>query len=69
MQTKSSSFKEAALNTSIGFVISLITQVVTSNLYGAEFTLFQNLQITAIFTVISLVRSYVIRRWFNKRDM
>ena len=65
MQSKLSSFYEAAVNVAIGYAINLGVQVVLYPLYGATFTLVQNISIGLVFTVVSLVRSYVIRRYFN----
>lgn len=66
MQSKRSSFVEALINTVIGYVINLGVQIVLYPMVGATFTLTQNLGIGLVFTVVSLVRSYVIRRWFNQ---
>ena len=65
-QSKLSSFYEALMNTFIGYFISLAVQLIVYPLYGATFTLHQNIQIGLIFMVVSIVRGYVIRRWFNK---
>ena len=66
MQTKRSSFIEAAINTVIGYIISLAVQMIAYPLFGHTFTLTQNLGLGVIFAVVSLVRGYVIRRWFNQ---
>lgn len=66
MQTRRSSFIEAAINTVIGYIISLAVQLVTYPAFGHTFTLTQNLGLGVIFAVVSLVRGYVIRRWFNQ---
>ena len=64
-QTRRGSFYEAAINTFIGFWISFIGQLIIYPAYGAEFTLMDNLHIGIWFMLISLARSYCIRRWFN----
>lgn len=66
MQSKLSSLSEAAVNVLIGYVINLVVQLLIYPAYGATFTLGENIQIGVVFTVVSLARSYVIRRWFNK---
>ena len=66
-QTRLSSLVEAVINTAIGFVISLALTAIVLPAYGHQVSLSQNLQITAIFTVASIVRSYTLRRWFNAR--
>jgi hypothetical protein len=65
-QTKKESFIEANVNTFIGFGISYITLLVVNALYGLELTLFDSLEITLIFTVVSIGRNYVVRRYFNR---
>jgi membrane protein implicated in regulation of membrane protease activity len=65
MQSRKSSFIEAVMNVAIGFIISFIAQLIIYPAYGARFTLLDNLQIGILFTLLSLLRSYVIRRWFN----
>jgi hypothetical protein len=54
-------------NVLIGYVVSLLVQLVVYPLFGATFTFAQNIQIGLIFMVVAIVRSYVIRRWFNAR--
>lgn len=66
MQSKRSSFVEALLNTAIGYVISLAVQLVAYPAFGHSFTLAQNLGLGVVFAAVSLIRGYVIRRWFNK---
>lgn len=67
MQTRLSSFLEALANTLIGYVISLVAQLIVYPLYGASFTFRQNIEIGLIFMAISIIRGYVIRRWFNAK--
>lgn len=66
-QTPLSSFIEAMLNTLIGYFLNLGVQLVVYPWFGATFTFGQNIQIGLIFMVVSISRSYVIRRWFNSR--
>lgn len=65
MQSRRSSFIEALTNTVVGYLLNLVVQLIVYPLYGATFTLEQNLSIGLIFLVVSLVRSYVLRRIFN----
>lgn len=67
MQSRLSSFIESMSNVLIGYVASLLVQLVVYPLFGATFTFAQNIQIGLIFMAVSIVRSYVIRRWFNAR--
>jgi hypothetical protein len=65
MQTKTQSFIEAWANVLVGYVVALISQLLVFPMFGIEIPFSSNLAIGAWFTVISLVRSYVLRRWFN----
>ena len=67
-QSRLGSLIEAAMNVAIGFGVALASQLVVFPLVGIHgVSLATNLEIGAWFTLISLVRSYVIRRWFNAR--
>jgi hypothetical protein len=67
MQTKKQSFIESLTNTAIGFTISFISTFGIFPLVGLHTSAQQNLLITVYFTLISILRGYVIRRWFNKK--
>ncbi len=56
---------EVATNIAIGLVVSFISQIVIFKLYDIHISVTQNVEITIWFTVISIIRSYLIRRWFN----
>ena len=58
---------EAFLNTLTGYIISVVAQVLIFPHYGVHLGLGENMQIVAIFTFISIVRSYFWRRFFNHR--
>lgn len=66
-QTRLASLFEAIVNVGIGFVVSVGITAVVLPAYGHPVGLGDNLQITGIFTVSSILRSYVVRRWFNAR--
>lgn len=68
MQTRLDSFFEALLNIVIGASLSFIAQYFVFPLYHIHIKSSENLQITAWFTVISIVRSYVIRRLCNGKS-
>ena len=67
MQTRWQSMVEAFLNTLTGYIISVVAQVLIFPHYGIHLGLGENMQIVAIFTAISIVRSYFWRRFFNRR--
>ena len=66
MQTKLQSLLESCLNIGSGFVISLIVwSYLVVPVWGLQVDMVDNLNITALFTVVSVVRSYLWRRFFN----
>lgn len=66
-QTKLSSFIEALMNVAIGFSINYIANLLIFPLFDMHISLIDNLWMGMIYTIISIVRSYVIRRWFNAK--
>lgn len=68
-QTRTDSAMETVTNTAVGFILSLITWRLVSLAYGIPMPMGENLEITGIFTVVSLARSYTIRRVFNGRTI
>lgn len=65
MQTKFGSFIEAWANIIVGFTINFFANLIVLPWFGMAVTPSKAFGIGIIFTVISLVRSYVLRRWFN----
>lgn len=66
-QSKLGSLIEAVINTAIGFVVSFAAWPVAAWMTGISYTAGQHWAVVAFFTVVSVARSYVIRRWFNAR--
>lgn len=66
-QTRLGSLIEALINTCIGFGINYTANLLIFPLFGFHITLGENFVMGLIYTVISVVRSYCIRRWFNAR--
>jgi len=64
-QTKLGSFIEAWANIAVGFSINFVANMLILPLFGFRVSAGGAFKIGLIFTVISLVRSYVLRRWFN----
>jgi hypothetical protein len=65
VQGRLESLIEALTNTAIGFGINLAANMTVLPAMGLPVTLAQGLWIGVIFTVISVARSYVVRRWFQ----
>jgi hypothetical protein len=65
-QTKKGSVTEALANIAVGFAVNFTANLIILPAFGfAALTVRTNLIIGVIYTGISLVRSYVLRRWFN----
>lgn len=66
-QTRLGSLIESCMNIAVGYLVALLSQLLIFPLFDINVSLTTNLWIGAWFTLISLIRSYVIRRWFNAR--
>lgn len=65
-QTKLESLLESLVNTASGFVVSLLVwSWIVVPVWKIPVSMGQNLAITALFTVVSVIRSYIWRRFFN----
>jgi hypothetical protein len=53
-------------STAIGFVIAYVASYTVLPMFGHHVTHGQNFWITAIFTLISLIRGWCVRRLFNR---
>lgn len=67
MQSKKHSLIESFTNVLIGYIVALLSQLAVFPLFDINVPFTDNLLIGVYFTAISLVRSYVIRRWFNQK--
>ena len=68
MQTKKQSLIESFINVLIGYLTALLSQVLIFPLFDIDVSFQDNLLIGLYFTIISLIRSYLVRRYFNKKD-
>jgi hypothetical protein len=66
-QSKTMSLVESLAQVVIGYFVSLAAQIVIFPLFGLRVSLSDNLLIGACFLIVSLARSYVLRRLFNAR--
>lgn len=65
-QSKWHSAIESVANIAVGFAVAMIAQIIVLPIYfDQHISIGGNMQIAAWFTVISLVRSYAMRRVFN----
>jgi len=65
MQTRFQSFIESLANIAIGYGVALGAQLLVFPLFSINIPMSSNVVIGIIFTLISLVRSYALRRFFN----
>lgn len=56
---------EAVANVAVGYLIAVSATVVVLPAFGYRVTAGDALGISAVFTAVSLVRSYALRRAFN----
>ena len=64
-QSRTMSFVEAVTNVIVGYGVAVATQILIFPMFGLHATLAQNLKIGAVFTVVSIARSYALRRLFE----
>lgn len=64
-QSRRASLIEACVNILVGYSVNMLANFALFPLFGWHITLEQNLLIGVFYTVISLVRSYTLRRAFN----
>lgn len=64
-QSKSMSLLETVLNVLIGYMIAVTAQIIIFPWFGIMVDLNTNLKIGMLFTVVSIVRGYALRRFFN----
>ncbi|WP_323037697.1 hypothetical protein [Pararhodobacter sp.] len=65
-QSRRMSLIEAITNVAVGYALALATQIVVFPWFGLHPSLGENLAISAIFVGISLLRSYTLRRLFER---
>lgn len=64
-QSRLMSLVESMVDNLIAFTISVAANFLVLPLFGLYPELWQSVGITLAFTAISIVRRYIVRRWFN----
>lgn len=64
-QSRRASLAESLANIAIGYCVAIAAQVVIFPLFGIYASASEHLAIGALFTLVSLVRSYALRRLFE----
>ena len=68
MQSKKQSFIESLTSTTIGIIIGIVLNLTILPIFGYPVSVSDSLWISIIFTSVSVIRSYIIRRWFNSKE-
>ncbi len=68
MQTKKQSFIESLTNVAVGFLVTIISLHIIFPLLGIENHSGKNILITMYLTLLSILRNYILRRFFNARQ-
>lgn len=66
MQSRRQSLIEAITNVVVGYALAVLTQIVVFPWFGLQIPFRDNLAIGAVFVMISLLRSYALRRLFER---
>lgn len=65
-QSRLMSLAEAVANVIVGYTAAVVTQILIFPIFGLHATLAQNLKLGLVFTVVSIGRSYALRRLFER---
>ena len=65
-QTRLESLIEVLFNILIGFFINFIANILILPMFGFNISATSAFSLGLVFTVISVARGYIIRRWFNE---
>ena len=66
MQSRRQSLIEAITNVVVGYLLAVLTQIVVFPWFRLQVSLGENLAIGCVFTWISLLRRYALRRLFAR---
>ena len=64
-QSRLMSMVEAVTNVAVGYGLAVVTQILIFPIFGLHTTLAQNLQMGLLFTGVSIIRSFLLRRLFE----
>lgn len=64
-QSRAMSLVEAIANVIGGYGVAVVTQFLIFPVFGLHTTLAQNLQMGGVFTIVSIARSFALRRVFE----
>ena len=64
-QSRAMSLVESVANVVVGYGVAVVTQILIFPVFGLQTTLAQNLKLGLVFTIVSIGRSYALRRFFE----
>ena len=64
-QSRLMSLIEAITNVIVGYGVAVVTQILIFPIFGLHTTLAQNFQMGLLFTGVSIIRSFLLRRLFE----
>lgn len=65
-QSRAMSLVESVANVIVGYGVAVATQILIFPMFGLHMTLAQNLKMGLVFTGISIIRSFALRRLFER---
>ncbi len=68
MQSKKQSLIETLTSVFVGWFIGVILNMLVLPLFDYDVSLTDGVLISIIFTAVSVIRSYTIRRFFNSKE-
>ena len=68
MQSKKQSLIETLTSVFVGWLIGVILNMLVLPLFDYNITVVDSLWVSLIFTAVSVIRSYIIRRFFNSKE-
>ena len=64
-QSRLMSLAESVANVIVGYGVAVVTQILIFPVFGLQTTLGQNIAMGGVFTIVSLARSFLLRRLFE----
>jgi uncharacterized protein (DUF2062 family) len=65
-QSRHMSLVESLANVAVGYGIAVLTQIAVFPFFGLHVSLADNLVMGAVFTIVSIARSFTLRRVFEE---
>ena len=65
-QSRAMSLVEAVTSAIIGYLVAVMTQFAVFPLFGLAVGLIENLEMGFVFTAVSILRTYALRRVFER---